>query len=440
MKLPAADWQKRRGLSALLDALGGQNQNEGPRYVGGAVRDTLLGLEVKDIDIATPLLPGDVMERLKTADIKVIPTGIDHGTVTAVLPDGPVEITTLRRDVSTDGRRATVAFSDDWQEDAARRDFTINALFADPDTLEIFDYFDGLDDLKKHRIRFIGSAKDRIAEDHLRIMRYFRFLARFGQHEVDHHTFEACRTAARELSKLSRERIADELLKLLAAADPVYAVQEMIAADVFVHIVDEIDADAVQVLAVLMLREKEHWIAPDQIRRLVALLPKDAEKADTIAKSLRMSKKLQKAVTARLSTNVIPASISVIPAQAGTQSKKDSSSQLDPRLRGDDENAGDAPTPETIRALAYYTTPEAARDRALLFGAEEDIAAMLAKLKDWQPPTFPLSGGDLIAMGMEPGPIVAKKLAQLEQVWVKERFPDDDRVRELAREALPLLP
>ncbi|MEP0730677.1 MAG: CCA tRNA nucleotidyltransferase, partial [Parasphingorhabdus sp.] len=200
MRLPPADWTKRQGLSALIAAL-----DDKVRYVGGAVRDTLLDLEVKDVDIATPLLPDDVIERLKAASIKVIPTGIAHGTVTAILPDGPVEITTLRRDVSTDGRRATVAFSEDWKEDAARRDFTINALSADPHSREIYDYFGGLDDLEGPHIRFIGSAAERIAEDHLRIMRYFRFLARFGRRQVDDEAFDACTTAAEKLETLSRE-------------------------------------------------------------------------------------------------------------------------------------------------------------------------------------------------------------------------------------------
>lgn len=405
-KLPKADWLQRRGLSALIAALDGK-----ARYVGGAVRDTLLGQEVKDVDIATPLLPDDVMERLKAADITVIPTGIEHGTVTAVLPDGPVEITTLRRDVSTDGRRATVAFSEDWQEDAARRDFTINALFADPETLEISDYFDGLEDLEARRVRFIGSAKERIAEDHLRIMRYFRFLARFGQHDVDQETFDACRRAARELEKLSRERIADELTKLLGTDDPLYAIEEMIAADVFEHIVSAIDPEAVQVLAPLMLREEKHEVTPSAVRRLIGLLPKDAGQAVEIAKSLRMSKKMQKAVIDRLV---------VTPAKAGVQSNKDSSADtLDSGLRG---SSVDAPTPATIRALAYWHGKEAARDRALLFGADEDIAAMLQQLEGWEPPTFPLTGGDLIAQGMEPGPEVSETLKKLEREWVENGF------------------
>ena len=404
MKLPQADWLDRRGLSVLIDALDGK-----ARYVGGAVRDTLLGHAAKDVDVATPLLPDDVMARLKENAIKAIPTGIEHGTVTAVLPDGPVEITTLRRDVSTDGRRATVAFSEDWKEDAARRDFTINALFADPETLEISDYFGGLEDLEARRIRFIGSAEERIAEDHLRIMRYFRFLARFGQHEVDQETFEACRRAARELEKLSRERIADELMKLLATDDPLYAIEEMIAADVFAHIVEAIDPEAVQVLAPLMQREQAHGVAPSAVRRLVGLLPKDAEQAGVIAKNLRLSNKLQKAVQAR------------VPAQAGTHLPNASSSgiaEMDPGLR----RGTQAPTATAIRSLAYWHGAEAARDRVLLFGADEDVAPMLEQLDGWEPPTFPLTGGDLISKGMKPGPEVSETLARLEQQWVDNRF------------------
>ena len=174
-RLPQAQWVARSDLAGVIAALGEGNA----RFVGGAVRDTLLGIQVKDVDVATPLSPNEVIERLGAAQIRTVPTGIEHGTVTTVLPEGPVEITTLRRDVSTDGRRATVAFSKDWREDAARRDFTINALYADPSTLEISDFFGGLDDLAARRVRFIGDARQRIREDHLRILRYFRFQARF---------------------------------------------------------------------------------------------------------------------------------------------------------------------------------------------------------------------------------------------------------------------
>ncbi len=396
MKLPEASWHQRQSLKDLIAVLDGHRG--ATRYVGGAVRDTLLSIPAKDIDLATTLKPDVVTARLKDADITVVPTGIEHGTVTAVTEDGPVEITTLRRDVSTDGRRATVAFSDDWKEDAARRDFTINALFADPETLEVYDYFGGLVDLEKRHIRFIGSAEQRIAEDHLRIMRYFRFLARFGQHDVDKETFDACREAARELPKLSRERVADELMKLLSAADPVYAVQEMIEADVFANIVDEIDPGAGALLAVLILREEAHDILPDPVRRLVALLPKDADKTAQIVTSLRLSKKLRRAVADRL--RALKPAVSDMPA------------------------------------IAYHHGADAARDIALLFATDGDLDTSLAKLKKWSKPAFPITGGDLIAMGLKPGPIVAESLKAVETAWIEEQFPDETRVRALARDII----
>jgi len=398
MKLPPSDWTERRGLAALIAALDGQ-----ARFVGGAVRDSLLGVEVKDVDIATPLLPDDVMDRLTAASIKVIPTGIDHGTVTAVLPDGPVEITTLRRDVSTDGRRATVAFSDDWREDAARRDFTINALFADPETREIFDYFDGVKDLERRQIRFIGSATERIAEDHLRIMRYFRFLARFGLHELDAEAFRACTEAAPRLEQLSRERVADELLKLLATDDPRLAVGKMLEAGIFDHIIAGTDEQAGTILDQLVTREQAHAIKPLAVRRLVAVLPKETDKAGSIAKSLKLSRKLQRAIAERL------------PVQADG---------------GTPDNSGLPEEPENIRALAYRTSVETARDVALLFAEDALLPDMLARLEGWQPPDFPMTGGDLIERGLQPGPIVARTLAMIEKTWIDNGFPNEKWIAE----------
>ncbi len=391
-----AKWFERSDLKALVAALdpdGGLT-----RYVGGAVRDTLRGADVNDIDMATILKPEIVMERLRSHDIKVVPTGIEHGTVTAVLPDGPVEITTLRRDVSTDGRRATVAFSDDWKEDAARRDFTINALYLDPYTREIYDYFNGQNDLKANMVRFIGSAEQRIKEDYLRIMRFFRFTARFGIGDPDAEVLEACTAHAAGLKSLSRERIADELLKLLGTDDPRMAVIQMQKAGIFSNIISEIDEDVAMKLEHLIVREKTHNISPSAIRRLIALLPKDAEKSGKIAKKLRLSKKRQRAVVDRLTADV--------------------------------------PTADNIRALAYSLGTEAARDIALLFASDTKVAASLEKLEGWQKPDFPLTGGDLIKMGLEPGPIVSETLAKVEQAWMDEGFPDTARVKELAEAAI----
>ncbi|MEP3224873.1 MAG: CCA tRNA nucleotidyltransferase [Parasphingorhabdus sp.] len=400
MKLPAAPWLQTPSLLHLVSVLDGEQDSV--RLVGGVVRDTLLGRPVKDIDLATIFKPQEVMDRLKKADIKVIPTGVAHGTVTAVTEDGPVEITTLRRDVSTDGRRATIAFSDDWKEDAARRDFTINALFADLQTLEVYDYFDGLKDLEARRVRFIGSADKRIAEDHLRIMRYFRFLAGLGQHTVDQETFNACRKAAPYLDRLSRERIADELMKLLSADDPVYAVQEMIAADIFAHIVSAIDPQAGTLLAGLILREEANHIKPAPIRRLVGLLPKEPAETIAIAKSLRLSKKQQRAIQDRL----------VVAAQEGGFS------------------------PSQISALAYRHGTDAVRDILLLYADGTNLVSGLATLNAWVAPAFAITGGDLIALGLAPGPIVTQCLERVETQWIAEDFPDQERTRAIAQEII----
>ena len=263
--LPDADWRRRPGLAALIAALGGPEE---ARLVGGAVRDGLMGLPVSDIDVATRLLPDDVMARLKAARIKAVPTGLAHGTVTAVTEGGPVEVTTLRRDVATDGRHAKVVFSNDWQEDASRRDFTMNALYADPVSGEVFDWFGGLADLEARRVRFIGDPLTRIAEDHLRILRFFRFHARFGKGPADGPSLTACTTRANDLMALSRERIAAELLKLLAAPQPAPAVRLMIDHGIFAPVLPEIrDAEP---LEQLIAREAAAKVAGDPLRRLAA--------------------------------------------------------------------------------------------------------------------------------------------------------------------------
>lgn len=396
MKLPDASWHQRQSLKNIIAVLDGQNGMV--RFVGGAVRDSLLGLPVQDIDLATILKPDDVMARLSDAGIKVIPTGIGHGTVTAITSDGPVEITTLRRDVSTDGRRATVAYSDDWKEDAARRDFTINALSADPETLEIYDYFGGLDDLEKHHIRFIGSARQRIAEDHLRIMRYFRFLARFAETSIDDEAYAACTQAAESLNSLSRERIADELMKLLATANPSFAVGKMLEAGIFDHVFADADSEAAALLDRLVSREQAHNIPPAAIRRFITLLPKDADKAGKIVTGLKASKKMRRGVMDRLTAQ--------------------------------------EPAAKDMPVLAYHHGADAAQDIALLFAADDDLAACMAALDGWQKPVFPITGGDLITMGLKPGPIVARTLTKVERAWIDEGFPGDERVLQLAREAI----
>ena len=281
--LPAdAPWLNRPALAVLVLALGAGQA----RYVGGAVRDTLLGIAVKDVDIATPLEPQEVMRRLKAHAIQVIPTGIDHGTVTAIIEGGPVEITTLRHDVSTDGRRATVAFAQDWQDDAARRDFTINALYADPVSLEVFDYFGGLDDIAARRVRFIGDAHQRIREDHLRILRYFRFQARFGSHPADLEPENACAELAATLKGLSRERVGMEMINLLGLPDPAPTVARMAELGVLAEVLPEADVAA---LSALVAEEERQDVEADALRRLAALIPADVQLAEGVASRFRLS-------------------------------------------------------------------------------------------------------------------------------------------------------
>lgn len=394
--LPDAPWRHREGLAALIAALDGDRG--ATRYVGGAVRDTLLGLDVSDVDCATALRPQTVVERVRAAGFKAVPTGIAHGTVTAVLPGGaPIEVTTLRRDVSTDGRRATVAFSDDWREDAARRDFTINALFADPASGVITDYFGGIDDLDAGRIRFIGDPLGRIAEDHLRILRFFRFHARFGRGAPDPEGLAACIARANDLMALSRERIADELLKLLALPDPHPTIALMHEGGIFAAVLPEIGADQVAALARLIRREPLARAAPEPIRRLAALLPRDPALAARVAVRLRLSN----ARRARLERLAAP------------------------------------PAPDTPLIPFAYRHPDAAIDLLLLSDMADDaLAAAAATLGAWVRPIFPLKGGDLVALGLRPGPQVAAALQAIERAWIEAGFPDRAWVDAAARAAV----
>jgi poly(A) polymerase len=365
------------------------------RLVGGAVRDGLLGIDVSDIDLATILSPQDVTTRLEAHNIKVVPTGIAHGTVTAVLQGRPVEITTLRRDVSTDGRRATVAYTDDWREDAARRDFTINALYAHPVTGEIFDYFDGLKDMAARRVRFIGDARERIAEDHLRILRYFRFLARFGALPPDEQAYRACADMANNLMALSRERISDELLKLLALPDPAAVLRLMIDGGIFAPVLPEIGIAGLERMTMLIDRERTADVAPSTALRLAALLPQDAVTGDTVAARLKLSNKMRKRIVAALTP---PA-----PHHSG-------------------------------RELAFRLGKEGAIDQILL--RPEVPVDWVKDIREWQMPDFPLSGRDIIALGVNAGPDVARLLRNITEKWIAQNFPGREETQVLAAQAV----
>lgn len=391
--LPHGGWRDDPALQNLCMILGAEAE---ARVVGGAIRDHLLALPVKDVDIATIHPPETVMKRLKHAGIKAIPTGLAHGTVTAILPRGPVEITTLRHDVETDGRRATVAFASDWREDAARRDFTINALYADAASGLIHDYFDGRTDLAIGRVRFIGDAATRIDEDHLRILRYFRFLARFGVADAATEDYAACVEKAPMLAALSRERIADELLKLLGSADPVPALRLMVEGNIFAPVLPEITTEGVERVAALIPRVTEMGgeETGDGLLRFIALLPENAEVAGHVAARLKLSNKVRARIRAALGSPV----------------------------EGD------------VRALAYRLGQQGALDRIAL-GKAGSLSDAVA-LRNWAVPRMPVGGGDLIARGLVAGPQVARTLRSVEELWIGANYPDREATLALADRVL----
>lgn len=388
MELNPEEWLARPGIKRLLKALDAKQGTA--RFVGGAVRDILLGGHPDDLDLATTLPPDEVIARLEKAGIKAVPTGIDHGTITAVSSNTVVEVTTLRSDVSTDGRRATVAFTRDWQQDASRRDFTINAIYADPYSGELFDFFNGIDHLKSRTVCFIGDPLQRIAEDHLRILRYFRFHARYGHGEPDPNALEACTKRANDLMALSRERIADELLKLLALKDPTPTVRLMQERGLFTPVVPEISD--VGRLEALVAAERTAGIEPVPLRRLAALLPVDPDVSARVAARLKLSNKARKRLICAAESDL----------------------GLNPR------------------SLAYRIGTEGAVDRLLLAGLPAEAAAVAG----WHPPRLPIRGGMLIERGVTEGPDVARTLRRIEDAWEAAGFPSGAEFESLVRDAL----
>ena len=392
-------WMQEPPTRALLDALA--QAGIAARFVGGVVRDALLGRPIADIDLATPARPEEVSEALAKAGIKVVPTGIEHGTVTAVVNSGVnspgpprhYEITTLRRDVETFGRRARVAFDADWAADAARRDFTINAIYLDPDGT-LHNPVGGLADLAAHRVRFVGDPTTRIAEDVLRVLRYYRFTARFGDgpgHDRgDPAARAACRTAAALLSTLSAERVAGELMRLLAVPDPLAALRMMDEDRVLAAILPEATRrDRLEKLVALEPK-------PDPVRRLAALVAVDANGATVMAERLRLSN----AERDRL--------IGLAPPWP-----------LDP--------TGDA---RVQRQALYRLGTERCRDLALLAAAEGNmdqgrLGEMLAFAAASPVPHFPLAGRDVTALGIPPGVRVGQLLAAVRQWWEEGDFAAD---------------
>jgi poly(A) polymerase len=364
-------------VRTLLDALA--KAGIAARFVGGCVRDWVLERPISDIDIAVDKPPETVMRALEAADIKVVPTGLKHGTVTAIVKSRPFEITTLRRDVETDGRRAIVAFTDDWRTDAERRDFTFNALYAEPDGT-IHDYFDGQTDLKAGRVRFIGEPEQRIAEDRLRVLRFFRFHARFGKPPFDGPSFDACRRNAATVTGLSGERVRKELLRTLEAPGGAEAFDAMLEAGVLDHWLPEY-AGSTRLRALAAREEK-----PDALRRLAAILPVDVD-ATAIGKRLKLS--TQESVRLQL--------------------------MLDPANAIDTTN---------LRASLYRLGTRLFIDRVLL-DAPGDWRGALALAGTWTPPELPIGGNDALALGLKPGPKVGALIEAVERWWIASDFSAD---------------
>ena len=380
-------WLRERSLRRVIDAIasgGGET-----RVVGGAVRDALLGHIVGEIDLAASLPPEKIMEILSSAGIKCVPTGIDHGTVTAVVDHKGYEITTLRRDVETDGRRAKVEYTDNWQADAARRDFTMNALYADANG-KIYDYFRGREDLTAGRVRFIGDARARIKEDVLRIMRFFRFTAWFAQNAADADGLAACRELAGSIPTLSAERVWREIIKLLAAENPTPSWQLMKDAGVLPQVLPQ--AENITRLQSLLAIEQKYAMPPSPLVRLAALLPQDDKIAENIAKQLKISNR--------------------------EADKLYILAMLPEKLKGKLD-----PTP--FRRALYEYGPDACRDAALLLGAENpgsDLGPALDAASAWERPPFPVQGGDVLALGIPAGPKLGELLRTVEEWWISHDF------------------
>jgi tRNA nucleotidyltransferase/poly(A) polymerase len=387
-------------LQRLLQVL--CEDGEEARIAGGAVRDALLGRKVSDIDIATTTLPDDTERRAQAAGFRTVPTGKEHGTVTVLAGKAAYEVTTLRADIETDGRHARVAFGRDWREDAARRDFTINALYATREG-EVIDLVGGLADLETRTLRFIGEPEARIREDYLRILRFFRFFAWYGAGRPEADGLRACARLKEGLSRLSAERVWTELKKLLSAPDPARALLWMRQTGVLSAVLPESEKWGIDAVHALVATESDLGWKPDPLLRLEAIVPPDAARMAALAARLKLSKAEGARLSAWALTQPVP------PA------------------------TGEA----ALAKLAYRGDRQALEDRLRLglasarARAEQDSGALaeaggylrlLRFLEGWEKPVFPVKGNDLAALGMAAGPEMGALLARLEAEWVEGGF------------------
>lgn len=400
------DWLQDRDVVRLFGALGAPTVDA--RVVGGAVRNAVMGLPVGEIDAATPETPDVVTARLSRAGVRAIPTGLDHGTVTALIGARSFEITSLRRDTACDGRHAAVEFTTDWAEDARRRDFTFNAMSVRGDGT-LFDPFGGVADAEEGRVRFVGDPADRIQEDYLRILRLFRFFAWYGRVAIDPATLAACRTHAAGLARLSAERVQAELVKILAAPSPAPVLTLMRDCGVLAVVLPE--AGDVHRLAALNRVESAVAAPTDWRRRLAVVIT--AVDAEPLAQRLKLSSADRQRL-ARLTA-------------------------AEPLL--------DAATPRApLRAALYRCGPDLVYDRLLLGWAHARMLAapgddqrwrdQLQHVADWQPQALPVSGGDVLALGVMQGPRVGEILSAVENWWMARDFVPsrDETLGELRRQ------
>ena len=385
---------KTQAVMAALETAGGEGC---ARFVGGCVRNTLTGHPVADIDIATVLEPPAVIAALQAAGLKAVPTGVDHGTVTAVSGGKPYEITTLRRDVETDGRRAVVAFTTDWAEDAQRRDFRLNALYADARGAVFDPTGEGVADARAGRIVFVGDAETRILEDALRILRFFRFVAHYGKGEPDAVALAACEKLRERLAGLSAERVSSELLKLLGADDPRPTVRLMAATGILPLVLPL--AQGVGRFEGLVAIETEQMFTCDAELRLAALLPDDPAAGTETARALRLSNALRDRLIAALGSE--PRIVSWL-------------------------------SPRETRRTVYRLGAATFCDRVMLAWAASprpaagvQWRALLPMAHSWPKPTLPLTGDEVVAAGVPRGPMVGQVLREVEDWWIDQDFIDD---------------
>ncbi len=390
-------WMTAPETTAVFDALEAEGGAGCARFVGGCVRNALVGRPIDDIDIATTLTPERVVMALRAAGLGAVPTGIEHGTVTAVSNRKPHEITTLRRDVTTDGRRATVAFTDDWAEDAQRRDFTLNALYADRDGAIFDPTGQGMADAKAGRIVFVGAPEQRLGEDHLRNLRFFRFLAWFGKGAPDDAALAACAALKNHVEGLSAERVSKELLKLLAADDPREAVRLMAETGVL-EVILKAPVNLARFDALIGI-ESDQLFETEPVLRLAALLPDDQLAGRRFAERLRLSNADRDRLQAALSQSPVL------------------KSWMSPREIRREIYSADLPTFRDRAKLAWAASPRSATTM--------QWRGLIALAEGWVAPTFPLTGDDVIKAGTPKGPLVGQVLREVEDWWIDHDFLDD---------------